>query len=137
MKRPVVRRLALPVDDAPRRQCPPPPTPADQLRTSALLQHQEHVASLLHFMSELSDCVAALLRGVAQARLGLEAVTRPGDGLDETRRAPLVTELHPELADVTIDDVALDLEFTTPDAREKVFSAPRPSGVRGEEIEKC
>src|SRR3989454_805804 len=83
-----------------------------------------------------ADCVAALLGGVAHAGLGLEPIARPGDCLDETRRAPLVPELHPQLADVTIDDVALDLEFAPPDAGKEVFPAQCPSGVGGEEIEK-
>src|SRR6266576_676384 len=132
MKRPVLRRVALPVNDASRRQ---PRLPQRQLlptRTTSTPRTRT-VITALHTRA---DCVAALLGGVAHAGLGLEPIARPGDCLDETRRAPFVTELHPQLADVTIDDVALDLEFTAPNAGEEVFPAQGPAGVGGEEIEK-
>src|SRR5438093_1010171 len=129
----MLRRMAPPVDDASRRQLPPPPMPTDQLRASALLQHQGHAPSLpLVITVKLRR---GLLCGVAQARLGLEPIPRAGDGLDEAGRPPIVVELHTQLADVTIDNVALDLEFAAPDAGEKVFPAQRSSGVGGKEIE--
>src|SRR5438552_2613956 len=82
-----------------------------------------------------SNCAEALLVGRAtHAQLGLEAVTRSGHRLDESGRAPLVPELHPQLADVAIDDIAFDFELTAPDGREKVLTGQRFPGVGGKEV---
>src|SRR6266571_6570335 len=83
----------------------------------------------------IADCAGALFCGAGHARLRLESITRTRHGLDVPRRAPLVVELHAQLADVTVDDVALDLELAAPDRCEQVLATQRLSGVRGQEIE--
>src|SRR5438270_12745142 len=84
-----------------------------------------------------ADCASACLFGCrAHIRLLLKPVSATGNGHDITRRPPLVAELHAQLPDVTVDDVALDLELTAPDRREQIFAAQGFARVRGEEIEK-
>src|ERR671936_2562412 len=69
--------------------------------------------------------------------LGPIAVPPSGHRFDESWTAPVVAELHAKLADVPVDDVALDLEFASPDARDEVLSAEHLARVRGEEVEEC
>src|SRR5712691_5124678 len=111
MKRSVLGRLALPVDDVSRRQIGPPPRTSPRpfcyrsLTTGPL--GTRIVITALH---PVADCVSALLGCAAHSRLRLESVARTGHRLDVARRTPLIIELHAELADMAVNDVALDLE---------------------------
>src|SRR6267142_2257496 len=58
-----------------------------------------------------------------------EPIALTGDRLDVARRLPLVAELHAKLAHVAIDDVALDLESTAPDAGEQRLAREHLAGV--------
>src|SRR5712691_2032890 len=81
---------------------------------------------------------ATSLRGFADAilrGLRLEPVALAGHCLDELRRAPVVAELHSQLADVTVDDVALDLELAAPDARQELLAAQHRARVCREQVE--
>src|SRR5439155_9141144 len=138
MKCPVLCGLALPVNDVSRRQVRPPPNaratkPICYRRR--LLQHPPPTPSLPLFTEGTDVPAALLLGGRAHFGLRLESVTRSRDGLDVARRAPLIVELHAELADVPIDDIALDLELTTPNRGKKIFPAERLSGVRRQKVE--
>ena len=125
MHRPVLGRLTFPVDDVSCRQIRPPPTRARRTRIRYRwysVQHRSRAPSLPH-VTLASNCIAALLIGRAtHTQLRLEAVSRSGHRFDESGRAPLVSQLHPQLADVAIDDIALNLELTAPDGREKVLT---------------
>src|SRR5437667_1901010 len=138
MHRPVLGRLTFPVDDVSCRQISPPPTRARQTRICyrcRLVHHRSRDSSLPR-VTFASNCADALLVGRAtHTQLRLEAIPRSGHRLDESGRAPLVSELHPQLADVAIDDIALDFELTAPDGREKVLTGQRFSGVGGKEIQ--
>src|SRR5438445_2779572 len=68
-------------------------------------------------------------RALLGPRLRLEAVALAGHRLDEMRVAPAVAELYAKLADVAVDDVALDLEVLTPDAVEDELPAQRLPGT--------
>ena len=94
-------RPALPVNDVSCSQVTPPPTRA---RPRTITRRGAY-------------WLPALLRGCAQARLRFEPVASPRHRLDVSGRAPLVTQPHAQLADVTVDDVAFDLELTAPDRR--------------------
>src|SRR6185503_2498631 len=83
-----------------------------------------------------ADCFAALLGRAADRLLRLEAVARPRDRLDVLGRPPVVAQLDPELQDVAVDDVALDLEFASPNCGEKVFPTERFAGVGGKKVQK-
>src|SRR2546428_2126414 len=74
-------------------------------------------------------------RALLGPRLRLEAVALAGHRLDEMRVAPAVAELYAKLADVAVDDVALDLEVLTPDAVEDELAAQRLPGTGREEVE--
>src|SRR2546428_5122540 len=81
---------------------------------------------------------ATSLRGFADAilrGLRLEPVALAGHCLDELRRAPVVAELHSQLADVTVDNVALDLELAAPDARQELLAAQHRARVCREQVE--
>src|SRR6267143_5257621 len=81
---------------------------------------------------------ATSLRGFGAAircGLRLKSVALPGHCLDEPRRAPVIAKLHPQLADVTVDDVALDLELAAPDARQELLAAQHVARVRREQVE--
>src|SRR5439155_3279830 len=55
--------------------------------------------------------------------LSAESVALTGYRLDELWRTPVVTKLHAKLANVAINDIALDLELAAPDAREQLLAA--------------
>src|SRR2546428_12351580 len=81
--------------------------------------------------TSLRGLVAAIRRG-----LRLEPVALAGHCLDELRRAPVVAELHPQLADVAVDDGGLALRLPPPQGREGVPPGPHPPprlGGAGEE----
>src|SRR5512132_3950218 len=67
--------------------------------------------------------------------VGLEAVAAGRDGLDVARGAPVVTELHPQLADVPVDHVAFDLEGRAPDALQERLAGQDLARVRREDVE--
>src|SRR5256885_7122702 len=138
MHRPVLRRLTFPVDDVSCRQIRPPPTRARRTRNCyrcRLVHHRSRGSSLPRF-TFASNCADALLVGRGtHTQLRLEAVPGSGHRLDESGRAPLVSELDPQLADVAIYDIALDFELTAPDGREKVLTGERFPGVCGKEVE--
>src|SRR5258706_12083248 len=64
-----------------------------------------------------------------------EPVALAGDGLDVARCAPVVAELHAQLAHVSVDDVAFDLEGVAPDVGEKGFAREYLPRVRREDIQ--
>src|SRR2546430_10264863 len=74
-------------------------------------------------------------RALLGPRLRLVAVALAGHRLDEMRVAPAVAELYAKLADVAVDDVALDLEVLAPDAVEDELPAQRLPGTGREEVE--
>src|SRR5437867_465757 len=76
-----------------------------------------------------------LVSRVADRHLRPEAVSPSGHRLDEHGRPPVVAELHPQLANMPVDDVALNFELTTPDARQQLLTAQHLSGVRREKVE--
>src|SRR5438034_335005 len=138
MKCPVGCGLALPVNDVSCRQVRPPPNARATKPICygrRLLQHPPPTPSLPLFMEGTDFAAALLLGGRAHFGLRLESVTRSRDGLDVARRAPLVVELHAELANVPIDDIALDLELTAPDRGKKIFPADRLSGLRRQKVD--
>src|SRR5439155_1269952 len=55
--------------------------------------------------------------------LSAESVALTGYRLDELWRTPVVTKLHAKLANVAINDIALDLELAAPDDREQLLAA--------------
>src|SRR5207253_8966398 len=75
------------------------------------------------------------LRRFIRARLHFETVSLAWNGFDVARRAPIIVELHAKLPDVTIDDIALDLEVAAPDARQQALACEHLTGVRGQDVQ--
>src|SRR2546428_11544750 len=76
--------------------------------------------------TSLRGLVAAIRRG-----LRLEPVALAGHCLDELRRAPVVAELHPQLADVAGAGVGLRLLLAPPPPPEELPAAPHLSPPAG------
>src|SRR5438105_1728666 len=70
-------------------------------------------------------------------RPGKEAVPLSGHGADEAWPPPVVLELHSEVSDVTIDEVALRDVVRAPERVEDRLAAERPPGIRREQVEQC
>src|SRR5256885_7442818 len=64
-----------------------------------------------------------------------EPVALPRHGADETRPAPVVLELHPQVADVTVDQVALRDVVRAPERVEDRLPGERLPGVRREQVQ--
>src|SRR5213593_4003252 len=119
------------VDRSDLPQCAGPSTICYRSLATASLRIPD-VITALH---RPASCAGTSLGRGGDFRLLLESVAGAGHGLDVARRAPLVVELHAQLADVTIDDIALDLELAAPDRREQVLAAQGLAGVGRQEIE--